>query len=73
MKYLHVELKICEGCGALWLRGGQMDGVYCTECVMHLSSFPAARAKHAGGRPRRPVRVSSCFATHRQPQPGGGE
>jgi hypothetical protein len=40
MKYLRVDLKICEGCGALWLRAGPIDGVYCRGCIARLADFP---------------------------------
>ena len=56
MKHLLLELKVCEGCGMLWLRRKETqnqhaDGNYCPSCVQRLSSFPV-RGKHAGGRPR---------------------
>ncbi len=45
-----VELKVCEACGALWLRktkkdniAGRAGGVYCGRCVQLLSEFPMAR------------------------------
>jgi len=64
MKYLHVELKVCEGCGALWLRMGVNDGVYCTPCGSRLAIFPAAKGKHGGGRPRL-ARAAGCCAARR--------
>jgi len=52
MKYFRVvELKVCEGCGALWLRRGIGDGVYCSACSNRLATFPE-RGKHSGGRPK---------------------
>jgi hypothetical protein len=64
MNYLRLTLKVCEGCGALWLRRS-IDGVYCAPCVRQLSYFPSARGKHAGGRPSRSGRIlTRC---------GGGE
>jgi hypothetical protein len=57
MNYLRLELKVCEGCGALWIRPVN-DGVYCRPCLHQLVSFPAPKAKHVGGRPRRSGRVS---------------
>jgi hypothetical protein len=60
MKDLRLELKVCEGCGALWLRNGVGDGVYCSRCSFRLSSFPPAKGKHAGGRPRRAARTKRC-------------
>ncbi len=53
MNYLRMDLKVCEGCGALWLRMGGTDGVYCRGCVKKLADFPAPRGRHAGGRRRR--------------------
>jgi hypothetical protein len=38
---LHVELKFCERCGALWVRqcgGGQ---VYCDNCLPQVAQLPA--------------------------------
>jgi Zn-finger nucleic acid-binding protein len=64
MKYLHVELKICEGCGALWLRRGTRDGVYCMACYKWLDGFPEPTGKRAGGRPRL-ARVKGCCAGRR--------
>ena len=41
MKDFRVELKVCEACGALWLRAVD-HGVYCRSCALWLSEFPAA-------------------------------
>jgi hypothetical protein len=70
MKYLRVEVKICEGCGALWLRNVVSDGVYCNECIVRLAAFPPATGKRPGGRPptgrpRRRLRILGCCAGHR--------
>ncbi len=54
MNDLRLELKVCEGCGALWLRAGcpgaasaqqapRANNVYCKSCVRMLAAFPAAR------------------------------
>ena len=59
MHYLPKELKVCEGCGALWVRTNAADGVYCRGCSARLSEFPAPRGRHAGGRKRR-VRSVGC-------------
>lgn len=40
MNEFHVELKICEGCGVLWLRAGKADGAYCRGCSARLAEFP---------------------------------
>ena len=57
MKDFCVDLKVCEGCGALWLRtmgpgGGR--AVYCRGCSLLLSEFPAVRQSRRG-RKRRAV------------------
>jgi len=58
MKYLKMDLKVCEGCGGLWIRNGREAGVYCRYCVVILAEFPAPRAKRATGRKRKmPVRL----------------
>jgi len=42
-----VDLKVCEGCGGLWLRarevGADRQGAYCKSCVRWLSEFPAPK------------------------------
>jgi len=53
MKHLARSLKVCEGCGRLWVRSGREAGVYCRHCVVVLAEFPAPRAKRATGRRRR--------------------
>jgi hypothetical protein len=52
MKYFCVELKVCEGCGGLWLRA-QNHGVYCRPCALRLSDFPAPRERSRAGRKRK--------------------
>jgi hypothetical protein len=44
MKDFCVELKVCEACGALWLRAAE-SGVYCRGCASWLSEFPASMAE----------------------------
>jgi hypothetical protein len=44
MKDFCVELKVCEACGALWLRAVD-HGVYCRGCALWLSEFPASVAE----------------------------
>jgi len=58
MSYLRVELKVCEGCGALWLRAANR-GVYCLACVVRLSEFPAPRMSRRGNR-RAATRTAVC-------------
>jgi len=58
MNYFRVELKVCEGCGALWLRAAG-QGVYCRWCALVLSEFPVVRRSRRG-RKRRVVRTAVC-------------
>lgn len=58
MKHFRVELKVCEGCGALWLRS-QNHGVYCRICALRLSEFPAPRGRSRAGRKRK-LRLALC-------------
>ena len=45
-----VELKVCEGCGALFLRARGPNvvghGMYCRGCALWLSEFPAPTVGH---------------------------
>ncbi len=43
MKDLRVELKVCEGCGALWLRAGNSSDVYCRRCVGIVADLPVRK------------------------------
>lgn len=52
MMYLRVILKVCEGCGGLWLRNQNYSGVYCTHCSNRLKDFPKPTARTRGRRPR---------------------
>lgn len=62
MKQVRVDLKVCEGCGALWLRAPQA-GVYCRRCALLLSDFPAPRGKSRRGRkPKIALQGSQCTA-----------
>lgn len=47
MGYLRVDLKVCEGCGALWIRNGLDAGVYCRGCAARLKEFPAPRRRRS--------------------------
>jgi len=46
-----VELKVCEGCGSLWLRAAG-KGCYCRSCADWLREFPAPRGRRPVGRRR---------------------
>jgi len=62
MKHVCVELKVCEGCGGLWLRAqntAKPHGVYCRSCALRLSDFPAPRGRSRAGRKRK-VRLVVC-------------
>lgn len=50
---LRVTLKICEGCGCLWLRPQHQDGVYCRHCECRLRDFPSSESRKRRGRPAR--------------------
>jgi hypothetical protein len=52
MNYLHLELKVCEGCGMLWIRRIELDSNYCAGCTSRLVNFPVPVGRHGGGRPR---------------------
>jgi hypothetical protein len=59
MRHVKMDLKVCEGCGGLWVRNRHEVGVYCRHCAQVLSEFPAARAK----RPVQSVRPMPRMAT----------
>lgn len=62
IKQFCVELKVCEGCGGLWLRaqnGNQNHGVYCRNCALRLSEFPAPRGRSRAGRKPK-LRLAVC-------------
>jgi len=59
MIYLRVQLKICEGCGNLWLRIHNEAVNYCGACTRKLGEFPKPRTRsHPGGR-RKKIAVAS--------------
>jgi hypothetical protein len=37
-----MQLKVCEGCGGLWVRPLVLRGVYCERCYGRLKAFPKA-------------------------------
>ncbi len=47
-----VTLKVCEGCGTLWVRRG-VAGVYCEPCARLLEQFPDPRTRLRPGRPKK--------------------
>ena len=61
MNDLRMDLKVCEGCGALWLRAGIAAGVYCRVCSRRLAEYPAPKGRRIA-RPRRPRHVAAAAA-----------
>lgn len=47
-----LQLKVCEGCGALWLRAAE-QGVYCRKCADWLVEMPVLRPEGRRGRRRK--------------------
>jgi hypothetical protein len=45
MNHLCMDLKVCEGCGGLWIRAGVAEGVYCRRCVARLAELPQRRPR----------------------------
>ena len=80
MKEFRVELKVCEGCGGLWLRarevGTEKCGAYCSSCVRWLAEFPAPKRGNARGeaqrRRRQRNRVAKTSAVVELVGVGGG-
>jgi hypothetical protein len=54
MNELRVQLKVCEGCGALWLRAEAFAGVYCRGCMSKLELLPVANLRKFRKRKRHP-------------------
>ena len=52
MTYLSLTLKVCEGCGSLWLRANAGVDVYCASCKNRLKDFPDPKTRRRLGRPR---------------------
>lgn len=52
MNELRMELKVCEGCGVLWVRSGRDGTVYCRGCAAKLAEFPAAAGRRLPRGPR---------------------
>ena len=55
MKQEKLQLKVCEGCGTLWVRS-MVCGVYCKRCAVLLSDFPKPLSRKRRGRPVRTIR-----------------
>lgn len=54
MKFLRLQLKVCEGCGGLWFRAVEDGKVYCERCsgvmAMHAMAQPERRRGRRAGR-----------------------
>ena len=51
MAFQSVSLKVCEGCGTLWVRRRADAGVYCGPCALRLQDFPDPKTRRRPGRP----------------------
>ena len=56
-----VQLKVCEGCGSLWLRAQELKTVYCKTCEHKLREFPSPESRKRRGRPCR-KQISRLYA-----------
>jgi hypothetical protein len=56
-----VQLKVCEGCGGLWLRPSVLRGVYCDRCYGRLKAFPKA-SELRKAKPQRPLTLHTLHA-----------
>ncbi len=56
---MKVQLKVCEGCGTLWVRS-VVGGVYCRRCALMLSEFPTPSSRKRRGRRARTLRELAC-------------
>jgi hypothetical protein len=53
---LRVQLKVCEGCGSLFIRAEAEGKVYCRGCETKLRDFPSPESRKRRGRPgRKPI------------------
>jgi hypothetical protein len=50
MAYREMSLKVCEGCGTLWVREARGKGVYCRPCAGILRHFPDPTTRIRTGR-----------------------
>ncbi len=67
MTYKSVTLKVCEGCGTLWIRKEAKAGVYCAPCAAILQQFPDPKTRLRPGRPRKQREEGGYEGSHRQP------
>ncbi len=59
MTQVKMQLKVCEGCGTLWVRS-VAGGVYCGRCALLLSDFPTPLSRKRRGRRARTLRELAC-------------
>lgn len=55
MSVVKVQLKVCEGCGTLWVRA-LVGGVYCKRCELLLADFPSPQSRKRRGRKAKTLR-----------------
>ncbi len=53
MTYQRVMLKVCEGCGTLWIRKQTGSEVYCGPCTAVFEQFPDPKTRRRPGRPKK--------------------
>ncbi len=56
-----VTLKVCEGCGTLWVRRRAV-GVYCGPCARLLENFPDPKTRLLPGRPKKARAAEEALA-----------
>jgi len=60
MVYLRVFVKVCEGCGVLWLRAQDCREVYCGGCAGRMRSLPQGRRCRRTGRRKGHAAARPC-------------
>ena len=53
MTFESMNLKVCEGCGNLWVRSAFLPNVYCSNCAELLTHFPKVGIDRRPGRKRK--------------------
>jgi len=48
MIYLQLQLKVCEGCGGLWLRTQSRTDIYCFSCSIKFRNLPKPTMRRRG-------------------------
>jgi predicted amidophosphoribosyltransferase len=70
MNDLRVDVKVCEGCGALWLRA-EAGSVYCSRCARALAKLPPPRGPRVTVRNRDTQRACLAAEPFRMVRAGG--